>query len=60
MNDVKEFLAKKYADNDHVREPLTALYEKFASWGIKDSIFDQDFTDGEPHHFYPRVSALSP
>jgi len=55
MNDVKKFLATKFADNDHVRERLTALYEEFTSLGIKDNIFDQDFTDGEPHHFYPRV-----
>ncbi|WP_306260993.1 hypothetical protein [Pararhizobium sp. IMCC21322] len=55
MNDVKKFLATKFADNDYVRELLTALYEEFTSWGIKDNIFDQDFTDGEPHHFFPRV-----
>ena len=55
MSDVRKFLQNKYADNIEVLGALTALYDEFTSWGIKDKIFDQDFIDGRPEHFYARV-----
>ena len=55
MSDVVEFIKKKYEGNEQVSEPLIALYDEFSSLGIKDGIFDQDITDGEPYHFYSRI-----
>ncbi|MCH8998337.1 MAG: hypothetical protein IID48_08735 [Proteobacteria bacterium] len=53
MDHVEKFLAKRFSGNLRVRDCLTELYRQYAAWGLKDSKFDQDFTDGRDEHFYP-------
>jgi|GEM_PF-6464920 len=50
---VERFLEQKYYNDLFLRKSMSALYQNYASWGIKDRKFDQDFCDGRNDHFYP-------
>lgn len=52
MDLVEQFVADQYADNAEARAGLLTLYREYASWSLKDSKFDQDFTSGDEDQFY--------
>lgn len=52
MNRVEDFLANRFPDNTKLADCLIGLHRQYAEWGLKDTKFDQDFTDGTDDHFY--------
>lgn len=50
---VESFLERKYCNDKILRKSISTLYQSYASWGIKDRKFEQDFCDGRNDHFYP-------
>jgi type I restriction enzyme S subunit len=53
MDRVEKYLTERHADSPKLRDCLIDLYCQYATWGLKDAKFDQDFTDGRDEHFYP-------
>lgn len=52
MNRVESFLRNRFPNNPKLTDCLIDLHRRYADWGLKDTKFDQDFTDGEDEHFY--------
>ena len=52
MSQVEDFLADKFPNNTKLTGCLIDLHRRYANWGLKDTKFDKDFTDGEDEHFY--------
>lgn len=52
MDRVEEFLTERYANNHELKDSVIHLYRQYATWGLKDTKFNQDFTDGRDEHFY--------
>jgi type I restriction enzyme S subunit len=52
MNRVENFLVNRFPNNPSLTDCLIDLHHRYADWGLKDTKFDQDFTDGEDEHFY--------
>lgn len=52
MNRVDDFLANQFPNNPRLTDCLIDLHRRYADWGLKDTKFNQDFTDGTDDHFY--------
>lgn len=52
MNHVENFLRSRFANYPKLADCLIDLHRRYAPWGLKDSKFDQEFTDGDDGHFY--------
>ncbi len=52
MNRVENFLANRFPNNAKLTDCLIDLHRRYADWDLKDTKFDQDFTDGQDDHFY--------
>lgn len=52
MNRVENFLANRFPNNTKLTDCLIDLHRRYADWALKDTKFDQDFTDGTDDHFY--------
>jgi hypothetical protein len=50
---VERFFEKKFGNDPALRKQISALYQTYKTWEIKDSKFDKDFCDGRNDHFYP-------
>lgn len=52
MNRVEDFLVNRFPNNPKLNGCLIDLHRRYADWGLKDTKFDQDFTDGTDDHFF--------
>ena len=53
MDCVEKHLSERcYAGDHEFRDRLIEIYLQYRDWGLKDSKFDKDFTDGRDEHFY--------